>query len=323
MPDPPPLPLESRDTRPWWWPRAFVSPVSRVRFGADAYETRGGRFGRWRRKDYAGDEVFRANGSVLRLRKIPLQWLGWTHTLWSLRPPVGTDVRALVRTLERTRRDALRRGNADVADPPLCFDCGYDREHLPPGHACPECGWRPAANGAYLLTVPRPGAGNRREQTTRPLWTRWVDFAAAGIMLGAFVVISLGPPRGLFVPRPLWTVACFVVGGAAIEVLRRRVAPATEPATLSRETLRIEPDADDARVLRVRTPGAFDAALPRRRVRLLRIERRLPNLYRLVRPLAWYKFGRKFEAHFTAAPDQAARVRAALERVGTPAPEGP
>ena len=72
-------------------------------------------------------------------------------------------------------------------------------------------------------------------------------------------------------------------------------------------------------MLLVRTPGAFDAALSRRRVRLLRVERRLPNLYRLVRPLKWYKLGRRFEAHFTAPPKQAARVREALARVGDPA----
>ena len=294
------------DARPWWHPLRLLAGV---RFNDDRYETR--RFGRWHGKTYFADEVFRAKGRVLQLRKLPLSRFAWTHTLWTLRPAPDVDVRTLARSANRTRRDAVRHLNADVAEPPWCFDCGYDRTGLPAGNPCPECGWRPAPGAIYLF--PRPGPSGAR-QHGQSFWTEWQQLLSVALGLTAMAVVFLGPPGFWPLPRFAWTLAFIAAGIAASGVLQRAVRSDDEiPPALARETLRLEPD--DNPPLRLRAPGSFETKVSRRRARRLRLERRLPNLYRLRRPLRWYSFGRRFEVYFEAAPKQAARVRDALTRV--------
>ena len=301
--------LEFRDARPAGHEFRLFGGVSAVRFYADHFEVR--RALRWRRAEYAADETFRADGRALRYLKLSLNRCGRPTTLWKLRP--GRDAGRLARAANRLRRDATRRLNADVADPPWCFDCGYDRAALPPMHACPECGWRPVPGAVYVITRPRDRA---RPQADQPFWAGWRQAAGVGVSVGAIVLMNLGPPPFWPMPRATWTLAIIGLAVTSGVWLTWVFAEGAEAApTRTRETLRLDPSDAAGRPLRLRSPGSFEVGRSRRRVRRLRLERAWPGLYRLHRPLRWYQFGTRFERFFEAAPRQAARVREALRRV--------
>ena len=309
MPDTDALLLEVRDARPAGHEFRLLGGVAAVRFYAGYYEVR--RALGWRRAEYAADEIFRADGSTLRHLKLSLDRCGRPATRWKLRP--GRDAGRLARAAERLRRDATRRLNADVADPRWCFDCGYDRTGLPPGGACPECGWRPAPGAAYVITRPRDRA---RPQANQPFWAGWRQAAGLGASIGAIVLMNLGPPPFWPMSRGAWTLAIIGLAVTSGAWLKWVFAGGAEAApTQTRETLRLDPDDAADRPLRLRSPGSFEVKRSRRRVRRLRLERAWPGLYRLHRPLRWYQFGTRFERFFEAAPRQAARVREALSRV--------
>ena len=293
------------DARPWWHPLRWIN-VGGVRFNESAYQAR--HWGRWHARAYCCDGVFRAKGRTLQLRKLPLGRFGWTQTLWTLRPDdaVAEVVTRLAHTANRTRRRAARRLNASVADPPWCFDCGYDRTGLPPGNACPECGWRPAPGGVYLF--PRGGG------QSRSFLIEWRQLMAVLLLLAPLIVLlAVGPPGFWPLPKIAWSWFVIAAGAGAGFLFERAFGDRHKPPTLGRQTLRLEPG--DDRPLRLRSPGAFDTTLAPRRVRRLRVDRVWPNLYRLRRPPRWWRFGVRFEVYFEASPKQAARVRAALARV--------
>ena len=295
------------DARRWWSPGRLRANARAAAFAKENYAVR--RWWRWKGVAYRAEEVFQVRGRRLCARKVPLRRLAYAYTLWSLKRPTREDARAWARPANRTRRAAIRAENPDVANPAWCFECGYPREGLSPDRPCPECGWRLDPGGAYLF--PRENFSGDRAIS---VWKQWAAGVWGLVFLGLIVLISIGPPRWLPVPSFAWTMSIYgtmFFGASRLFGLLRR--PDDSP-TVRRTTLRVEPGDADGRPLCVRAPGSFDTLLRRDFVRKLRVERRLPNLYRIRRPLAWWRFGRRFSIHFEAGARQAARVEAALRR---------